>query len=127
MHKYFMDLLMRRKRVLFEQLIGVSGVGGNTALTILSSILADDLYAAIQNEDVATLKRVKGIGAKTAGRIILELKDKIQIDGELSLSGSTSATCCSSKQRRSLKCFNESWIPQKSNDEKNRRDIEKTW
>ncbi|MEM7655611.1 MAG: Holliday junction branch migration protein RuvA [Bacteroidota bacterium] len=70
-----------QEQQLFELLIGISGVGGNTAMTILSSISASDLVQAVQGEDVATLKRVKGIGAKTAGRIILELKDKIQIGG----------------------------------------------
>lgn len=74
----FQDL---KEKTLFEQLISVSGVGGNTALVILSSIQMDDLCQAIQSEDVQSLKRVKGIGAKTAGRIILDLKDKIKYDG----------------------------------------------
>lgn len=68
------------ERRLFEHLISVSGVGGNTALAILSSISADDLMTAIANEDNLALKRVKGIGAKTAGRIILELKDKLNAE-----------------------------------------------
>ncbi|MEM7038302.1 MAG: Holliday junction branch migration protein RuvA [Bacteroidota bacterium] len=62
---------------LFLQLIGIQGVGGNTAMTILSSIAPKELYRVIEGEDVAALKRVKGIGAKTAGRIILELKGKL--------------------------------------------------
>ena len=70
-----------KEQQLFELLISISGVGGNTALTILSSISPDDLAQAVNNEDAATLKRVKGIGVKTAGRIILELKDKIQLSG----------------------------------------------
>lgn len=65
------------ERDLFRSLIGISGVGGNTAMTILSSISPADLKQAIASEDVALLKRVKGIGAKTAGRIILELKGKL--------------------------------------------------
>lgn len=69
------------EKMLFEQLISVSGVGGNTAIMILSSIQVADFYQAIQSEDVQSLKRVKGIGAKTAGRIILELKDKIKMEG----------------------------------------------
>lgn len=73
---------------LFEHLISVSGVGGNTALAILSSISADELMIAIANEDTLALKRVKGIGAKTAGRIILELKDKLQVED---LSGASAA------------------------------------
>lgn len=62
---------------LFQQLISISGVGGNTALTILSSISPKQLYQVIESEDLNALKRVKGIGAKTAGRIILELKGKL--------------------------------------------------
>lgn len=73
----FADVAERR---LFEHLISVSGVGGNTALAILSSISADDLMTAIASEDNLALKRVKGIGAKTAGRIILELKDKLNAE-----------------------------------------------
>ncbi|MCI4670980.1 MAG: Holliday junction branch migration protein RuvA [Bacteroidia bacterium] len=68
-----------QEKQLFEQLIGISGVGGNTALMILSSISAEDLYHAIRSEDSLALTRVKGIGAKTAARIILELKDKIKL------------------------------------------------
>lgn len=68
------------ERTLFEHLVSVSGVGGNTALAILSSTSADDLYRAIANEDAAALRRVKGIGTKTAGRIILELKDKLKVE-----------------------------------------------
>jgi holliday junction DNA helicase RuvA len=70
----------KAERQLFEQLIGVSGVGGNTALVILSSLSPADLVQAVATEDVNTLKRVKGIGAKTAGRIVLELKDKLGVD-----------------------------------------------
>ncbi len=75
------------ERTLFEHLVSVSGVGGNTALAILSSTTAADLYRAIANEDAATLRRIKGIGTKTAGRIILELKDKLKVD---ELAGSSS-------------------------------------
>ncbi|MEL6672325.1 MAG: Holliday junction branch migration protein RuvA [Bacteroidota bacterium] len=69
------------ERELFELLISISGVGGNTAITILSSISPEDLFQAIQNEDSFALKQIKGIGAKTAGRIILELKDKVKATG----------------------------------------------
>lgn len=71
----------KQEQQLFEQLIGISGVGGNTALMILSGLSPQELFQAIQQEDAAALKRVKGIGAKTAGRIILELRDRIQFDG----------------------------------------------
>lgn len=78
-----------QEKLLFEQLIGISGVGGNTALMILSSISPEDLYQAIRTEDTLALKRVKGIGTKTAGRIILELKDKIKL-GEGTIAAGTS-------------------------------------
>lgn len=67
---------------LFEQLISISGVGANTAITILSSVSPDELFQAISSEDTMALKQIKGIGPKTAGRIILELKDKIKMEGE---------------------------------------------
>ncbi len=75
-HELYGFFEMSEKR-LFQQLISISGVGGNTALTILSSISPTELYRVIENEDLNALKRVKGIGAKTAGRIILELKGKL--------------------------------------------------
>jgi holliday junction DNA helicase RuvA len=69
-----------REQELFEHLISISGVGGNTAMMILSSISPENLIHAIRNEDLNALKSVKGIGAKTAGRIILELKDKLKLE-----------------------------------------------
>lgn len=75
-HELYGFLEMSEKR-LFQQLISISGVGGNTAMTILSSTTPQELFQTIQNEDVKGLQRIKGIGAKTAGRIILELKGKL--------------------------------------------------
>lgn len=69
------------EKELFLQLISISGVGGNTALTVLSSVQPRDLHAAIEREDVDALRRIKGIGPKTAGRIILELKGKLRLGG----------------------------------------------
>jgi Holliday junction DNA helicase RuvA len=61
----------------FELLITVSGVGPKVALAALSTLSPDDLAAAVTAEDVAMISSVPGIGAKTAQRIILDLKDKI--------------------------------------------------
>jgi Holliday junction DNA helicase RuvA len=62
---------------LFLLLISINGVGPNTGLMILSSLSAEEIEQAILSGDVATIQHVKGIGAKTAQRIILELKDKV--------------------------------------------------
>lgn len=66
------------EKKLFLNLISISGVGPNTALMILSSLNADELEYAIIHEEVKTIQNVKGVGIKTAQRIILELKDKVK-------------------------------------------------
>lgn len=63
---------------MFELLISVSGVGTKSAIAILSNIEPSSLAAAVVSEDVTELKKLPGIGAKSAQRIILELKDKIK-------------------------------------------------
>lgn len=68
------------ERTLFLQLISVSGVGPNTAQIILSSMSVDEIRQAILAEQAFVLQRVKGIGAKTAKQIILDLKDKVSRD-----------------------------------------------
>ncbi len=69
------------ERSLFVHLISVSGIGPNTAQILLSSLDTEEAKAAIIGEDVATLTKVKGVGPKTAKRIILDLKDKMIKDG----------------------------------------------
>ncbi len=66
----------REARELFRLLLSVGGVGPTIALTILSGIAREALLAAIAEGDVETLTRIKGVGPKTAGQIVLDLKDK---------------------------------------------------
>lgn len=65
------------ERELFRLITGVSGIGAASARMILSSLSADEFREAVISENIAVLKAVKGIGAKSAQRIVLELKDKI--------------------------------------------------
>ncbi|WP_010251947.1 Holliday junction branch migration protein RuvA [Myroides injenensis] len=65
------------ERELFKLLISVSGIGGNTARNILSSVSPKELLQAIASADVKTIQSVKGIGAKTAQRVILDLQEKV--------------------------------------------------
>ncbi len=83
----------KHEREVFLHLISVSGVGPSTARVMLSSLSSKEVEAAIVSEDVNILKSVKGIGNKTAQRIIVDLKDKIKFsdtDGILSAKGSPS-------------------------------------
>jgi len=70
----------KRERDLFLHLISVSGVGANTARMVLSSIAVYELEGIIASGNANALKTVKGIGAKTAERIIIDLKDKIRVN-----------------------------------------------
>ncbi len=66
------------EKTLFLDLISVSGIGPNTALIMLSSLSSGEIRQALVNEDVKTIQSIKGIGAKTAQRAIIELKDKLK-------------------------------------------------
>ena len=69
------------ERDMFRLLLGVNGVGAATARMMLSSLSADEMTNAIAAQDDKMLKQVKGVGAKTAQRIVLELKDKVSGTG----------------------------------------------
>jgi holliday junction DNA helicase RuvA len=69
-----------QEKAMFLHLISVNGVGPSTAMMVLSSLSPNDLRNAIIREDSATLQAVKGIGGKTAQRLILELRDKVKKD-----------------------------------------------
>jgi Holliday junction DNA helicase RuvA len=68
----------RRERTIFEKLMTISGIGPKLAVTILSGGSVEDLVGAIKRSDLARLTSIPGVGRKTAERIILELKDKLQ-------------------------------------------------
>jgi Holliday junction DNA helicase RuvA len=70
--------LHQSEREMFSILIGVSGIGPQTALNILSQIALDDFVFAILSEDEKSLTRISGIGSKSAKRLILELRDKMK-------------------------------------------------
>lgn len=86
----------REERTLFRQLISVSGVGANTASVMLSSMTVNEITGAILTDNVNAIKSVKGIGLKTAQRIIIELKDKV--NGSGSAGSPTSGTALTIKE-----------------------------
>lgn len=89
----------KEERLFFRQLISVSGVGATTAQLVLSSLAPAEAMSAILNGDVATLQSVKGIGGKTAQRIIIDLKDKI---GKLDLGSDISLTLHNTSRQEAL-------------------------
>ena len=80
----------REEKAMYERLKGVSGVGSRTALQILSAMSVRDLSLALVAGDAGALTRVPGIGKKTAQRLVLELKDKVE-DSQLTGSGASAA------------------------------------
>ena len=80
----FLDLSEKR---LFEKLFSVSGIGPKLALTVLSGLTPERLVAAIRGQDHAMLTRIPGIGKKTAERVVLELKDKLDEMGPTTITG----------------------------------------
>ena len=84
--------LTKEEKAMFLKLIEVNGVGCKLAMTVLSGISARDLALSILNNDVSALTRVKGVGKKTAERIILELKEKV--DGDAGGPAGTVAAAC---------------------------------
>jgi holliday junction DNA helicase RuvA len=75
-HSLF-GFIEKSEREIFKLLLSVSGIGANTARTMLSSLDPKQIIHAIANSDVGTIQSIKGIGAKTAQRAILDLKDKV--------------------------------------------------
>jgi Holliday junction DNA helicase RuvA len=69
--------LRRDEKQLFERLIGVSGIGPKLAITVLSGMAADALVAALRDNNITALTRIPGVGKKTAERMVLELRDKL--------------------------------------------------
>jgi Holliday junction DNA helicase RuvA len=73
--------LRAQEKELFERLIAVSGIGPKLAITVLSGMQAEKMVAAIRGNDIASLTKIPGIGKKTAERMVLELRDKLDSFG----------------------------------------------
>ncbi len=74
----------QKERIMFNHLISVSGVGANTAILMLSALTSDEIATAIQSDNVSLIQSIKGIGVKTAQRLIIDLKDKVgKLDFEI--------------------------------------------
>jgi Holliday junction DNA helicase RuvA len=79
------------ERLMFRNLIKISGVGPKLALTILSGMSADDFTRCILEEDSKALTKLPGVGKKTAERLVIELKDRLEKDGAVKLPGMVDA------------------------------------
>ncbi len=81
-----------QERHVFRQLLKISGVGARTALSVLSGMSVSDLYEAVSSQDSGRLIKVPGIGRKTAERLLLELKDKLDVVVVPSAANATAGT-----------------------------------
>ena len=79
--------MSRTEKKLFEKLLSISGIGPKLAVTVLSGLPPERLISAIHAQDHATLTRIPGVGKKTAERIVLELKDKLEELGPTPVAG----------------------------------------
>lgn len=95
----------------FVQLISISGIGPSTALMMLSSLSPSELKDAIIREDVKLIQSVKGIGGKTAQRVILELKDKMIKDGSIDSSGVETSSANNTVRNEALQALTTLGIP----------------
>ena len=90
------------EKKLFQQLVSVSGVGPSTAIVMLSYMNSNELKNAIVHEDAAALQAIKGIGGKTAQRVIIELKDKLKKESWEDTQSTVSAGPHNSLRREAL-------------------------
>jgi Holliday junction DNA helicase RuvA len=81
--------LTSEEKTLFEKLISVSGIGPKLGISVLSGLAAADLAGAIRSGDIQKLTRIPGVGKKTAERMVLELRDKVDLGGSASTPVST--------------------------------------
>ncbi len=97
--------LTRDDLEVFKLLISVSGVGPKAALSILGTITADELRYAVMADDAKTIAKTPGIGAKTAGKLVIELKDKLKyrdINDVMDVSGQNSVNVSSKAEDKSI-------------------------
>ena len=113
--------ISKEERVLFNLLLSVSGVGPSSALIMLSSLSIEEIIEAISSGNSVLLQKVKGIGAKTAQRIVIDLRDKIQILGEVSFKDPLMGSSLDSVKQEAPRIFPavlELWLTETQADHK---------